>query len=168
MIIKGSEFTPAPEGVWPAVCVDVVDLGVVDSQFGKKHKVKLVWEIDQTMEDGKRFTVQKRYNVSLHEKSTLAKDLKAWRGRAFTPDELKGFDLDKILGAPCQLVVQHSENEGATYANVTGILKAAAVRLSPSGSYVRMKDRPDYQAPKSNGQNGGGNGVPPDDDGIPF
>jgi hypothetical protein len=142
MIIKGSEFTPAPEGVHNAVCVDVVDLGMVENMWGKKHQLKVVWEIEAQMEDGRRFIVQKRYSASLHEKSTLSKDLKSWRGRAFTADELKGFDMEKVVGVACQLVVIHNEKEGAIYANIQSILKAGPTRLTPSGSYKRVKDRP--------------------------
>lgn len=153
MLLKGSDFTPAPEGMFPAVCVDVVDLGVVDSAFGKKHKLKIVWEIDQTMENGQRFTVQKWYTASMHEKSTLAKDLKAWRGRGFSPEELKGFDPERIVGAPCQLVIVHTEKDGAVYANIQSILKAGTSKLAPSGRYIRVKDRPDQKgAPMTNGK----------------
>lgn len=165
MIIKGSDFVPAPEGVWSAVCVDVVDLGIVDSVFGKKHKLKIVWEIDQKMEDGRPFLCQKRYNVSLHEKSTLAKDIKSWRGRPFTPEEFKGFDIDKIIGAPCQLVIQHSENEGVTYANIMTIMKADKIKLKPSGTYIRVKDRPDT---KNGKPSNAGSGTPTEESGIPF
>ncbi len=165
-IVKGSDFTPAPDGVHSAVCVDVVDLGIVDGTFGKKHKLKIVWEIADKMDDGRPFLTQKRYNVSLHEKSTLAKDLKSWRGKPFTPEELKGFDLEKVLGVPCQLVIVHEDREGMVYANVQTILKAVQPRLEPSGKYVRVKDRP---ATKANTGHGNGSGSPGEsDDGIPF
>jgi hypothetical protein len=166
MIIKGSDFTPAPEGMHNAVGVDVVDLGMVDGQFGMKHKLKIVWEIDAPMEDGRRFVVSKRYNVSLHEKSTLFKDLKGWRGRPFTPEELKGFDLDKVIGAPCQLVIVHNERDGSVYADVQTVMKAGQAKITPSGNYTRVKDRPaDQQRP---GGNGNGRPAPKEDEGIPF
>jgi len=40
------EWTQAPEGLWPAVCVDVVELGLVETAWGKKEKVRLVWQIE--------------------------------------------------------------------------------------------------------------------------
>ncbi len=150
MIVKGSEFVPAPDGVANAVCVDEVDLGIVASTFGPKHMLKLVWEIEELMENGKRFLVSKRYAASLHEKATLHKDLKSWRGKAFTPDELKAFDLANVVGKPCQLVIVHAEKDGSVYANVQTVAKAGAVKLTPSGNYIRVKDRPPEQ------QNGNG------------
>jgi hypothetical protein len=151
MIVKKTNFTPAPEGVFPAVCVDVVDLGLKPSQYGLKPRMKIVWEIEPTMENGKRFVIQKHYTPSLADKSILTKDLKSWRGRAFTAEELAGFDLEKVVGAPCQLVISHDEKDGTIYANVMTILKAdQAKRLTPSGSYIRTKDRP-TEGGQSNG-----------------
>lgn len=183
LVIRGSEFIPAPSGVQPAVCVDVVDLGMVDGAFGTKHKVKVVWEIAATMQDGRRFIVQKQYTASLHEKSSLAIDLKTWRGRALTTDEVKGFDLERIVGVPCQLVIVHNEKDGQTYANIQTILKADPnSRLAPSGNYVRVKNRPADQQPqrrpapanRMNGTrpapatSGGFEDGPPEHDGDPY
>ena len=63
------------------------------------------------------------YTLSLHEKSTLRAHLTAWRGKAFTTDELKGFDITNVLGAYCMIQVVHNSPEGSdrTYANIAGI-----------------------------------------------
>ena len=150
MIVSQKSYAPCPEGIHAAVCVDVVDLGMEENQWGSQHKCRLTWEIGAVMEDGRRFTASKKYTVSLHEKSTLFKDLKAWRGRPFTAQELAGFDLDKVLGAPCQLVITHEEKDGKVYGNITALLKADPKNiLQPSGKFVRAKDREGYVAPKS-------------------
>lgn len=171
LTVSQKQYTPAPEGMHAAVCVDVVDLGMVEGQFGPKHKCRIAWEIAPVMEDDRRFTIQKSYTVSLHEKSNLFKDLKSWRGRAFTAQELAGFDLEKVLGAPCQLVVTHAESEGKTYANVTAILKADPRNsLKASGKYIRAQDREGYVAP-NNAQPAHEECAPAqttDDDNIPF
>lgn len=166
LVASGKTYTPAPDGVHTAVCVDVVDKGMVEGQWGSKHKCRIVWEIAATMEDGRRFTIGKTYTVSLHEKSTLYKDLKGWRSKPFTADELRGFDLEKVIGAPCQLVVTHDEVDGATYANITAIMKADAKNIiKPSGSYVRAKDRQD--APQQSHGDASA-AEPKQDDSIPF
>lgn len=142
-----SKFVPCPDGCHEAVCVDIVDLGIVSSRFGDKHKLKFVWEVDQKMKDGRPFTVQQRYTWSLGKKSNLRKDLLAWRGRDFTAEELKGYDLERLLGTPCRLVVVHNPVDGDVFANVTSVLTSKA-KLAASGKYVRAKDRQDYVAPK--------------------
>ena len=165
VIIKGTgDFVPAPEGLHSAVCVDVVDLGQQETPWGERHKVLLAWEIANLMEDGRPFIVRKRYTASLHEKSNLNKDLRAWRGQAFTPQDLAGFDIERVLGIPCQVLIQHTEKDGSVYANVTAVMRAApGQKLAPSGHYTRIKDRSDQRViAKPNGK------AEPEDDPIPF
>lgn len=151
-----SKFTPAPEGLHQAVCVDVVELGVVKGPYGDKEKVEIVWQIDLTNEDtNRRFEVRKWYTISLHEKANLRKDLECWRGRKFTKDELAGFDLEKLIGANCQLQVIHNiTDEGKVYANVQAIVphNSKVPKIAPD-MYIRKKDRPTER----------GNGNTPDD-----
>jgi hypothetical protein len=172
IIVKGGgDFVPAPEGMHSACCVDAVDLGDRETPWGMKHKVALVWEIAVKMEDGKPFTVRKWYTASLNEKSNLYKDLCAWRGRPFTAQELKGFDIEKVVGTPCQVFVEHSEKEGQVFANVRVVTKApTGPKLTPSGQYVRVKDRPKEQAEADVATNGEPDSYEtmPAEDPIPF
>lgn len=128
---EGQTFTPAPEGVHHAVCVDVIDLGHVKSAFlddkGNEkwqHKVNVVWQISETRDDGKRYQLYKRFTLSLHEKAALRHDLESWRGRPFTDDELRGFDVEKLIGANCLLNVVHRKSADGTktYANVVSVM----------------------------------------------
>lgn len=171
IIVKGEKFDPAPDGMHPGVCVDIVDMGIIESTYSgqtkKQHKIRLVWEIAATREDGSQYLVQKRYTASLHEKSALYKDLKSWRGRAFTPEELKGFDVEKLLHVPCTLMLVHEEREGNVYANISAIGRAEkGNELKPSGKYVRVKDRdPSSGVPDTNGAP---DHVDADGDDVPF
>ena len=171
MIIKRKPFTPPPEGMWPAVCVDVADLGMEQSPWGELHKCRIVWEISPVMDTGKRFIASGKYTVSLGDKANLYKMLKTWRGRDFTADELRAFDLDNIIGKPCQLVITHTEKEGNVYGNVTTVLKADPKNsLKPNGEYVRVKDREGYVPPptaKSEDAEAA-QPAPAEDDNIPF
>ena len=140
------EWTPAPEGLHKAVCVDVIDLGVVDSQFGPRHKVRIVWQIGEiSPDDHKRFEVRQMFTLSLNEKASLRKALETWRGKKFTTDELKGFDLEKLLGANCQLQIIHNiTDEGRTFSNVQAVIPLnKGERKISAEDYVRAKDRAD-------------------------
>lgn len=143
------EFTPAPEGLHQAVCVDVVDQGLRQTQWGEKHKVQIRWQIDQADEKtGRPFLVTASYTLSLHKKANLRQHLEAWRGQRFSEDELQGFDLEKLLGVNCQLQIVHSiGDEGSVFANVQAIvpLGKGMVHLRPSADYVRVCDRPGQQ-----------------------
>jgi len=137
-----SKFTPAPEGLFLAVACDVVDLGMVDDGFGTKHKVEIWWQLDErNPETGTRFTVRKRYTNSLHEKASLRKDLEMWRGRKFTPEELRGFDLEKLINVPCQVQTVHKvTDDGKTFCNIGAVITARGQKLTIE-AFTRHKDR---------------------------
>lgn len=153
---RGS-YLPAPAGIHRGVCADVVDLGHVDTRFGKaKPMIQFRFFIDEELPLDKRgsdgvpfFMVTQRYTASLHEKSNLRKMLTTWRGKPFTKEELKGFELDNVIGANCQIVVVHNEKEGNVYANVEAVAplgRGMEKMVVPEG-YVRAKDRPDWVEP---------------------
>lgn len=144
---EGKTFDPAPAGVHQGVCVDVVDLGILDvtwqGQSKKQHKINVAWQIAEKRDDGKPFLVFKRYTLSLGEKATLRKDLESWRGRAFTRDEEQGFDVERLIGANCLLNIQHNESGGKTYANVVSVMPLLkGMPKIDATDYVRKQDRP--------------------------
>ena len=126
---KESKFTPVTEGLHTAICTSIIDLGEHYSQeYGNiKPRVLLAWEcLDETYEkDGQTLpvTISREFGFSFHEKSTLRAALISWRGRDFTPEELKGFDLRNVLGKGCQLQVVHkTSSQGKTFANIKSIV----------------------------------------------
>lgn len=148
---SSGNFKPCPVGVHQAVCCDVVDMGLLEvswnGQTKKQHKVRLVWQVDEMMDDGKPFLIQTRYTASLHEKARLRKDLESWRGKAFTESELASFDLEVLLGVNCLLNVVHNHKGDATYANVAAImpLQKGASKIHVT-NYTRVIDRDPRQA----------------------
>jgi hypothetical protein len=139
----GGDFVPPPEGEQHAVCVDVIDLGVRQSQYGPKRKVCLVWELPEHRHEktGHALTARKWYTRSLNDTATLRKDLESWRGKPFSTEELAGFDLEQVVGACCKVVIQHAVKNGTTYGNVIAVLRTTK-NIAPSGAYIRRKDRP--------------------------
>jgi hypothetical protein len=134
----GSNFKPHPEGIHPCVCVDVIDLGEEFQQYQNQpgrmvRKVRLVFESEALTEEGKRCSIEKTFTASLHPKSRLAEFLSKWRGKPFTEGE--SFDLDKLIGMSCTLVVSHQQNlVGKTYASIDAVSKPSK-KLAPSGDY---------------------------------
>jgi hypothetical protein len=136
---EGGSFEMAPEGTFVARCYRIIDLGDQTTEFQgetkTQHKILFSWELlgDERMSDGRPFMVSKRYTASLHEKSALRKDLAAWRGHDFTPEELKQFDLEKVLGAYCLLGTIHTEKAGRDYCNVSSIMGLPKGMPKPDG-----------------------------------
>lgn len=128
----GKDFDPVPEGSHLAVCDMFVDLGMQDGHFGAKHKIYLRWQIPALRlsyeKDGEKvegpMSIGATYTLSLSEKSNLRPILQAWRGKAFTADELKKFDVTTVLGKPCMVTVTHEpKKDGGVYANVAAVAK---------------------------------------------
>jgi len=145
---KGANYPVCPNGSHMGICIDVVDLGMVKSTYGEKtktqHKIRVIWQTGEMRDDGKPFQISKRYTLSLHEKSTLRKDLESWRGRPFTDGELEGWDVESVLGAGAMLSVVQNASNGNVYANVAAIMKPPKGMPLPERdmSYVRVHDRP--------------------------
>jgi hypothetical protein len=141
---KEVTYATAPEGLHQAVCVDVYDLGDVETQWGLKPKIEIRWQLDEiNPETSKRFEIRNRYTNSLHEKAVLRQTLETWRGKRFTADELRGWDLEKLIGVNCQVQVVHKPgDEGRIWANVQAVVPAAkgAIKLRPQ-DYIRQIDR---------------------------
>lgn len=133
----GGDFKPIPEGAYIASCVRVIDMGTQITTFQGadklQRKVLVAWEVpDEMVEfDGEQrpALIMQRYTASLSDKATLRRHLEAWRGKRFTDDELKGFDLKNVLGKACQIQVVHSEN--GSYANVAAIMALPKGTLAP-------------------------------------
>ena len=126
------EFFLIPAGTYQSVCYDLWDLGLQEGDWkGKKivrHRIRLAWEINELIEkgeyQGKRLVVSKAYTLSLDSKATLRKDLESWRGRAFTKEELLGFDIEKLIGINAMLSIVHVQKDEKTFANVATVSKA--------------------------------------------
>lgn len=142
-----SNYTPAPQGVHPAVCVDIIDLGEQQTDWGPKRMVEIRWQLGEIdPKSGRPFLVTKRYTASLgtaKKPSKLRDHLRTWRGRDFTAEELHEFDIEKVLGANCQLQVIHKPKDGGGFwSSVESVLPLVKglEKITPK-EYERVKDR---------------------------
>lgn len=145
---KPSSFIPAPAGSHHAVCVDVIDNGMVQGPFGIQPKVTFRWETrKQNPANNKPYLVQQRYTNSTHAKSNLGAMLSGWFGRPLTSHETSGsFDLETLIGRNAIVSVIHNERDGQTYANVKTVSPTmeGMEAIQPSGTYIRevARDKP--------------------------
>lgn len=151
------ERKPLEAGAYAAICDMVVDLGVQPSpggQFAPKRTVMLRFQIPEVRveitKDGETKSlpavISRTVGLSLNEKSTLYGLLTSWRGRAFTPDELKKFDLGKVAGKPAFVNVTHAVKGDRTYANLTSIMplpKSMTAPVLEGEALVYSTDTPD-------------------------
>lgn len=157
----GSNYKRVPAGAHVGRCYSLIDLGtqLSSGQYGEKlqHKIQIKWELfgeDEqgaplVSDDGSPMTISKSYTLSLSDKASLRKDLASWRGRDFTEEEAKAFDVTKLLGAYCMVNVTTSENNGKTYTNVAGLtpLPSALKNSKPNPVHENVifnLDEPDW------------------------
>jgi hypothetical protein len=95
----------------------MVHIGHVDEmvmgQMKNLNKVRIGWELPTELkvfkpENGAQPVVfSKEFTLSMNEKANLRKLLASWRGKGFSEDEAKSFDITKLLGATCMLNIIH-------------------------------------------------------------
>jgi hypothetical protein len=149
IFVGRKEYENPPVGLHAAVCCDVEDIGLQETQFGKKHQVRITWQLGELKSDGTRHLASKRYNASLDKRAVLCSDLESWRGRPFTREEVKRVDLEALIGKPCTLqLVENVGREGGTFVNVATVMPLAkGFETLRVDGYVRRKDRPGNAEP---------------------
>jgi hypothetical protein len=133
---EGGNFQQVEPGTYVARCYSMIEIGTIETDYNgekkKAHKVSITWELPTETaifheEKGPEpFVVSKKYTLSMHEKATLRKDLESWRGKGYTEEEAKRFDITKLLGQPCLLsIIQAPRPDDAskTYTSITSISK---------------------------------------------
>ena len=149
----GGDFQKLEPGSYPAVCTWIIGIGPQPTPWGVKEKLKFRFEIPSERiewidQDGKEqegpAIIWGTWTASLSPKAELLELLQSWRGRPFTKEELAGFDLNTVLGAPCQLVVVHKEGKnGKTYdqiASISRLMKGVPVP-KPEGELIGFDPR---------------------------
>ena len=126
---EGNSSIPKLEnGVYTAISSMMIDIGGQRSTLDNnvRRKFIMVWNIvGEFVEVNKEQlprVMSKEYTLSINEKSNLRKDLQAWRGQAFTEEELQGFNLLTVMNKPCQLQIINEEKNGKNYNNISAIM----------------------------------------------
>ena len=107
----GGDYENLEPGRYQATCYKLIDAGTREESYQegplkKRHIVYIYWEVTAkqevddaeehwepiTMDDGRLFSASKKYTASLNENATLFKDLKSWRGKPFSEEDLNGFE----------------------------------------------------------------------------
>jgi len=131
----GRDFEPVSEGGHAAICDMMVDLGMQDGgQYDDKHKVYIRFQVPdhrvQYEKDGQDYdlpgVVGVTMTLSLSEKANLRPFLESWRGKKFTAEEIRGFDITTVAGKPAYLNIIHEDKQRqgktVTYANIASIM----------------------------------------------
>lgn len=129
----GGDYAPMPAGMYVARCVQMIQIGTITQNIQGEdktlHKVRFGFEFPTELkvfkeENGEQpYFLSKEYTLSMHEKATLRLHLETWRGKKFTEEESKSFDVTKLLKVPCMINVVHkvSEKNAKTFSEIGSI-----------------------------------------------
>lgn len=130
---NGKTFELVPAGNHIARCFQMIEIGTVKCEYQGKtknlYKVRITWELPnekKVFDEAKGeqpFSISKEYTLSMGDSANLRKDLESWRGKAFSEDEVRAFDITKLLGVPCMLNVIHKKSAatGNNYSFISSI-----------------------------------------------
>lgn len=151
---SGGTLNPCPEGTHVAICYRMIDIGTIKEEYlgeaKMQHKVQLTFEtpfetfVFHEEKGPQPYVVSKEYTLSMHEKSTLRKDLESWRGKAFTEEEAKGFDVTKLIGQACQITVTHNDKGYAQVKAISGLAKGMSKPLPTNPQVILDYDNFDW------------------------
>ena len=122
-----------PAGNYIARCYQMIEIGTVkETILGKEKilpKVRIGWELPTELkvfkeENGEQpLVISKEFTLSMADKANLRIALKSWRGKDFTDEEAKSFDITKLIGVPCMLNIIHKPSKDGTrhYEEISGI-----------------------------------------------
>lgn len=104
-------------GNYLARCFQLIEIGTVtDTVMGNTttaKKVRIGWELPTELKvfdesKGEQpLMISAEYTLSTGKKATLRAVLASWRGKDFTEEEAKGFDITKLIGATCMINIIH-------------------------------------------------------------
>lgn len=140
---KKKNYEKPDSGQFTGIIADVVELKNVQTKFGPKTKIRIVWLLDKNDSEGNPFRVMSQVNASINEKAELYKIVVAVTGAA--PLAQPQFDVETLLGRVNVLFVvrEKSQDGQSEFANVKAILPAPAGTVAPKipATFVRHKDR---------------------------
>lgn len=158
---NGTRRELIPAGNYIARCYQMIHIGTVMEQFKGEtkamNKVRIGWELPTELkvfkeENGEQpCVISKEYTLSMHEKATLRKMLASWRGKDFTEEEAKCFDITKLLGVPCMLNIIHTPSKTdpttmyETISSITPLPKGVNCPPQITASRVWDYDAPDME-----------------------
>lgn len=132
---NGSNIAPVPAGTYLGICYGVYDIGTTTRQtnFQPRRKVLLTFELPHLRadfeQDGKKVNkarvISGSFTLSTDKKANLRKQLASWRGRDFTPDEAKRFEVANVCGHAALLSIVHNPSQDGSriFANIASIMR---------------------------------------------
>lgn len=110
-----------PAGNYVARCYSMIHIGTITElilgEQKRLNKVRITWELPTELrvfkeEKGEQpMVISQEFTLSMNEKSNLRKFFESWRGKGFTEEQAKSFDISKLIGQACMLNIIHKQSK---------------------------------------------------------
>jgi len=121
-----------------AVCVDAIDHGFVDTPWGVKPRLELVFETGENAVTGLPKFLSRTFNFLTYPNAALTLEMKNWLWLDIEGED--EWDPTVAVGKPATLRASETVSaNGKTYWKIDAINPAAAVTVQPSGEYRRKE-----------------------------
>lgn len=112
---SGNNFEKHPEGQFPVICAQIIDLGTHYNERKEKdeNKLRIMFisskKISSGELEGKPFALFANFNFSMFQNSHLCKFVEGWRGKQFaSQDKADEFDFNELVSRPAFVNVGHN------------------------------------------------------------
>jgi len=138
----GGDWTPCPPGGFRAIILAVHDTGwqtPYQNDATKKCSDTMVvdFEIDEEMESGKRYILQKQMTKTLREKATLREVVHAAFPAGLSDEQRAKFDVTQLVGKAVSVVVDWNQAKTRTQIKSVTAMPKGTSALDPTelGTY---------------------------------
>jgi hypothetical protein len=140
IITDNMETEEIPTGESLARLYNIYDIGYQSAGGGNmaRREVVFLFELDALKKDGKPYLISQRFTASMHPKANLRSFIEAWKGSPFADDEVREYDLEKLIGkcAFVNVVRRPAENGKKEWSEIFAIRSRGTVapfitRLQP-------------------------------------
>jgi hypothetical protein len=121
-----------------AVCVDAIDHGLVDTPWGVKPRLELVFETGENTVSGLPKFLSRTFNFFAYANAALTLEMKNWLWLDIEAQD--EWDPTVAVGKPATLRASETVSaNGKMYWKIDAINPAGAVHVEPSGNYRRIE-----------------------------
>jgi len=167
MKIKAKKQFQLPTDGWHlAVIADAVDVGIKETKFGLRPKLRTVSFLDEKDTTGRAIELWSYYTCSVFQTSKFAELVRITTGDNPKLDTNGDFDTDGLRGRQYWIKTERRITAKGTFANITALKpsQSSDQRLAIPLDYTSTKDQHQQVTNRSNG----GFGSPEADRGVEF
>ena len=142
-------------GQHSAICNGVVDLGTQTRMFHGKpsigRKLMMFFNVLDQIDpkSGKALGIAHMRSATMGPRALLRRDVESWLGSFADQGAANDFDLRRLVGRQCQLVIKHTDNQVAPSAVIDAILPPlsnVATSVAMNDNLYFSLDKPDMYA----------------------